>query len=71
MEDFHMQEMSGYMYSKGKYVAFFDSDDYIEKNMYKEMMDKTLEYEYDIITSDLYMEYEETRKKNICKFKYI
>ena len=36
--------------------------------MYKEMMDKTLEYEYDIIISDLYMEYEEIRKENICKF---
>ena len=47
-----MQEMSGYMYTKGKYIAFFDSDDYIEKNMYKEMMDKTLEYEYDINASN-------------------
>ena len=53
----------GYMYTKGEYIAFFDSDDYIEKDMYEKLMGKVKNYKYDIVASDLYMEYEETGKK--------
>ena len=53
----------GYMYTKGEYIAFFDSDDYIEKDMYKKLMGKVEKYKYDIVVSDLYMEYEETGRK--------
>ena len=53
----------GYTYAKGEYIAFFDSDDYIEKDMYEKLMAKVKEYNYDIVVSDLYMEYEQTGKK--------
>ena len=53
----------GYTYAKGEYIAFFDSDDYIEKDMYEKLMGKVKDYKYDIVVSDLYMEYEETGKK--------
>ena len=53
----------GYLYTKGEYIAFFDSDDYIEKDMYKKLMGKVEKYKYDIVVSDLYMEYEETGRK--------
>lgn len=42
--------------AKGEYIAFVDSDDYIEKEMYEEMYKKALEKKEDII---------------ICGFKYI
>ena len=53
----------GYIYAKGEYITFFDSDDYIEKDMYEKLMGKVKDYKYDIVVSDLYMEYEETGKK--------
>ena len=53
----------GYKYSKGEYIAFFDYDDYIEKDMYEKLMAKVKDYNYDIVVCDLYMEYEQTGKK--------
>ena len=53
----------GYTYAKGEYIAFFDSDDYIEKDMYEKLMAKVKDYNYDIVVSDLYMQYEDTGKK--------
>ena len=53
----------GYKYSKGEYIAFFDSDDYIKKDMYEKLMAKVKDYNYDIVVCDLYMEYEQTGKK--------
>ena len=53
----------GYKYAKGEYIAFFDSDDYIEKDMYEKLMAKVKDYNYDIVVCDLYMEYEQTGKK--------
>lgn len=53
----------GYTYAKGEYIAFFDSDDYIKKDMYEKLMAKAKDYNYDIVVCDLYMEYEQTGKK--------
>lgn len=53
----------GYTYAKGEYIVFFDSDDYIEKDMYEKLMAKVKDYNYDIVVCDLYMEYEQTGKK--------
>lgn len=53
----------GYTYAKGEYIAFFDSDDYIKKDMYEKLMAKVKDYNYDIVVCDLYMEYEQTGKK--------
>ena len=40
----------------GRYIAFVDSDDYIELNMYKEMMEINRKYDCDIVMCDCYKE---------------
>lgn len=47
----------GYMHAKGSYIAFFDSDDYINSEMYYNLMKKTEKYPYDIVATNLYMQY--------------
>lgn len=47
----------GMPYANGKYIAFVDSDDYIEPNMYEEML-KTAEQENsDMVECDFWWEY--------------
>lgn len=48
---------TGYSFAKGEYVTFFDSDDYIKSNMYKNMIQKTKNFKYDVVTTNLYMRY--------------
>ena len=43
--------------SNGEYIICCDSDDWVEKNMYKEMYDKAQETDADIVVSDFYNEY--------------
>lgn len=57
----------GYKEAEGKYVTFFDSDDYISEYMYLNIMKKVKEFNYDVIVSDLYMEYEDINSKNNSK----
>lgn len=47
--------------SKGKYVMFVDSDDYIEKTMIEELYSK-VEEGYDIVACNNYIEYENGQK---------
>ena len=42
----------------GEYIAFVDSDDYVEHNMYKEMYEKAKEHDFDIVVCDLKYIYE-------------
>ena len=39
-------------YAKGEYIAFLDSDDYIEPNMYEEMYTKAKEEDLDYVECD-------------------
>ena len=47
----------GLKYSTGDFVAFLDSDDYIEKNAYEEMYNKAIEENADYVECDFIWEY--------------
>ena len=44
-------------YAKGEYIAFLDSDDYVEANMYEEMYNKAKEENLDYVECDFLWEY--------------
>ena len=49
---------NGILNSTFEYVGFVDSDDWIETNMYLEMMNKMMDYSCDCISSGIIHEYE-------------
>lgn len=53
----------GLKYATGEYIAFVDSDDYIESNMYQEMYDKAKSHDFDMVVSDLYYIYPDKKVK--------
>lgn len=57
--------------AKGEYIAFLDSDDYIEKNMYEEMYKKAKEENSDMVECDFLWEYLNSEKKIIKQKKDI
>ena len=42
----------GLKYAKGEYIAFVDSDDYVELDMYEKMYNKAINNNYDIVVCD-------------------
>ena len=48
----------GLKYAKGKYIAFVDSDDYVETNMYQKLYDKAVEKDFDMVVCNLKYIYE-------------
>lgn len=44
-------------YVKGEYVAFVDSDDYVEETMYEKLYEKAKEEDYDFVECDFIWEY--------------
>lgn len=59
----------GMKYAKGDYVAFVDSDDYVDVNMYEEMYKKAIESNYDIVVCDLNYVYDSKIKFHSCNIK--
>lgn len=55
----------GMQYAKGKYIAFLDSDDYIDVNTYKIMYEKATKEDSDIVECNFYWAYEKKHKKDI------
>lgn len=47
----------GMPYAKGEYIAFLDSDDYVEPNMYEEMYKTAKQYNSDMVECDFIWEY--------------
>ena len=52
----------GIPYAKGDYIAFLDSDDYVEKNVYEKLYKKAVQTNADMVECDFYWEYSETKK---------
>ncbi len=55
----------GIPYAKGEYIAFLDSDDYVEKNMYEEMYNLAKKENSDMVQCNFYWEYIDKNKKKI------
>lgn len=51
--------------SKGKYIGFVDSDDYISENYYEKLMQKAVEEDADLVTTDIEMLFENSNQKPI------
>ena len=49
-------------YAKGEYIAFLDSDDYVEKTMYKDMYELAKKEDSDMVECDFYWEYPDKEK---------
>lgn len=52
-------------YAKGEYIAFLDSDDYVEKDMYKKMYDLAVKENSDMVECDFCWEYPDKTRKDI------
>ena len=52
-------------YAKGEYVAFLDSDDYVEKDMYEEMYKLAKKEDSDMVECNFYWEYPDKKKEDI------
>ena len=54
----------GMNFAKGEYIAFLDSDDYVEVNMYEEMYNKAKQDKADMVECDFIWEWKNRVKKD-------
>lgn len=59
----------GLPHAKGEYIAFLDSDDYVEENMYEEMYELAKKEDSDMVQCNFYWEYPDKNKKKIGELK--
>ena len=55
----------GMPYATGEYIAFLDSDDYVESTMYEEMYEVAKKENADMVECDFIWEYPDKRKEDI------
>jgi len=55
----------GLKMATGKYIAFLDSDDYVDKDIYKKMYDKAKKEDSDIVECNFYWAYDKKNKEDI------
>lgn len=63
IQEYQIQEIYGIEKSKGKYIYFMDADDYIEPNMFEDLMKIMKKYEPDLVTMGFFSEVEVQDKK--------
>ena len=59
----------GLKYAKGEYIAFVDSDDYVEHDMYEKMYNKAKTNDFDIVACDLYYIYSNKKENAYSQVK--
>ena len=52
-------------YAKGEYIAFLDSDDYVETNIYEKMYELAKRENSDMVECDFYWKYPDKKKEDI------
>lgn len=57
----------GLPYAQGKYICFLDSDDYVEKNHYKKMLELAEKENADLVVTDFEYVWEDNSKHNLYK----
>lgn len=57
----------GIPYAKGEYIAFLDSDDYVEKDMYEKMYELAKKENSDMVECDFFWEYPNKKKEDKAK----
>lgn len=57
----------GIPYAKGEYIAFLDSDDYVEKDMYEKMYELAKKENSDMVECNFYWEYPDKKQEDIGK----
>lgn len=55
----------GINYAEGEYIAFLDSDDYVESTMYEEMYEKAKQEDADMVECDFWWEYPNKKREDI------
>ena len=55
----------GINYATGEYIAFLDSDDYVEATMYEEMYQKAKQEDADMVECDFWWEYLNKKREDI------
>lgn len=54
----------GMPYASGDYLAFLDSDDYVESTIYQELYEKAKQEQSDMVECDFYWDYPKKRKED-------
>lgn len=55
----------GLQFATGKYIAFLDSDDYVDVNLYKRMYEKAKTEDSDMVECNFYWTYDKKTRKDI------